>query len=241
MNLLIGILQYNKWNITKKCIKCIIENTEKTTNYKILLLDNSSTDDSLLRITEEFKSNEKVIIISNNKNDGVIGGRNKIFDYFDENKDFSDLLFLDNDQFVNKNWIKGYLDKKELDSESIIGIEAWILGRHLAPVRKCNDKDLHFTYVGCGGMMISRSSFEKLGKFDFDFNPAYFEDPDYCLRANQNGIKVFWNSSSKIDHLAHQTLGTKGLNASVIFKKSLNKFRSKWKNEYLGGPVFSRS
>ena len=70
------------------------------------------------------------------------------------------------------------------------------------------------------------------------FSPAYFEDPDYCLRAKEANIDVICNNISKIDHLAHQTLGMHSLKSRDSFRKSLMNFKKKWNSSYKGGHVF---
>ena len=237
MNLLIGLLQYNKYNVTIKCIDKILDNT-KSINFSIYLLDNSSSDNSYFEVYNKFEKLKCFNCKMNDKNYGVIGGRNMIFEHFSSQQEYTDILFIDNDQFVNRDWENGYIEARESDDSAIIGIEAWLLGHHLAPVRKCNNKDTFFSYVGCGGMMIPRKSYEILGKFDDAYNPAYFEDPDYCLRAKESGINVLWNTKSKIDHLAHQTLGSSVMNSANSFRKSLSHFKKKWRDKYSGGSLF---
>lgn len=233
----IGILQYNKWLVTKKCIESILSNTSNM-DYGIFILDNASIDGSHDEIANMFKDNKSVHIIKHDHNSGVIGGRNMLFDWFLKEILFTDIIFLDNDQFVKQNWDEGYIKIREKHKNSIIGIESWLLGSNLAPVRKCTNKDKYFTYVGCGGMMIPREVVEKIGVFDVLFSPAYFEDPDYCLRAKENGIDVICNHISSIDHLAHQTLGMQSLRAKDSFRKSLMNFKKKWNSTYKGGYVF---
>lgn len=237
MNLLIGLLQYNRYQVTAKCIECIEKNTHSI-KYKIYLLDNNSHDGSFENIKNICSDKKNIILESSSTNKGVIGGRNTIFDYFLNNIEYTHLLFIDNDQFVREKWIDGYVELFNKAPKSICGIEAWILSSNFTPLKKCSLRDSGFSYVGCGGMMISREACESLGKFDESFSPAYFEDPDYCLRAFQNQIPVLWNKSSQIDHLPHQTLGQKSLNAGLSFRKSLNVFRQKWKGKFGGGIIF---
>ncbi len=237
MKLFIAILQFNKWMVTKKCIDCILMNTNAT-DYDIFILDNNSSDSSYDEIKNTYYNIGKVNIRKNENNSGVIGGRNILFEWFMKEKEYTDIIFLDNDQFVNKEWDIYYSSIRNVYSDSIIGIESWILGSNLAPVKKCTKNDKFFSYVGCGGMMISRNIVEKVGTFDTLFSPAYFEDPDYCLRAKNLGFDVIWNNVSKIDHLAHQTLGIKSLNAKDSFRKSLHNFKKKWSSDYKGGVVF---
>jgi len=55
-----------------------------------------------------------------------------------------------------------------------------VIDRSYYPFRKCIKPDETFTYIGCGGTLIKRSVYDKIGLFDEQFSPAYFEDPDFC-------------------------------------------------------------
>ena len=71
--------------------------------------------------------------------------------------------------------------------------------------------------------------YKDIGLFDERFNPAYFEDPDFCFRAIQAGYKLGWKPNCPIDHLAHQTFDQQHLfNKSAQFVKSWKLFREKW-------------
>lgn len=235
-HLLIGILQHNKAAVTEKCINKIIAHSDGIT-YDILIIDNGSKDGSGKIIGDLFGSNNNIFIEYQKDNHGVIGGRNLIFKYFSETTKYSHLVFLDNDQFVKPSWLDGYIKAFSEFPECITGTEAWIMASNLSPLRKARERDIGFTYIGCGGMMASREVIDKVGVFDDRFNPAYFEDPDYCMRAHSAGIPVVWNTQSQIDHLPHQTLGQPSIKSSQSFSKSYAKFKAKWKASMSGGAI----
>ena len=81
MHILIGILQHNKYGITKRCIDKIIENTNDV-SYDIFLIDNGSMDGSANSIKKIYNEIDNIKIVLNEKNSGVIGGRNLIFNHF---------------------------------------------------------------------------------------------------------------------------------------------------------------
>ena len=68
---------------------------------------------------------------------------------------------------------------------------------------------------------------ERLGMFDERFNPAYFEDPDFCFRIMDDEGRLAWNYKARIVHLPHQTLG-KNSKKMEIFKNSYSEFCTKW-------------
>jgi GT2 family glycosyltransferase len=48
--------------------------------------------------------------------------------------------------------------------------------------------------------------FEKVGEFDENFKPAYFEDTDMRLRAQQTGYKMVSVKSAAINHFGSATM-----------------------------------
>ncbi len=49
-------------------------------------------------------------------------------------------------------------------------------------------------------LMFSRKAFEKVEGFDEGFFPLWFEDVDFCLRAKQSGLKVFYEPAAIAVH-----------------------------------------
>jgi GT2 family glycosyltransferase len=97
------------------------------------------------------------------------------------------------------------------------------------PHKRCTNKHDKFTYIGCGGMLIKREVYEKIGLFDERFSVFYFEDPDFAFRSMQAGFKLGWCPECDIVHLAHQTIGNqKMFDKQKQFLQSWNRFKEKW-------------
>lgn len=73
-----------------------------------------------------------------------------------------------------------------------------------------------------GSAMFNRSRWLKLGGFDTDFYPAYWEDIDLSFRAKQRGWKVWFDQEAKVTHNHEST------NQPVFGKDSLDKIS--WRN-----------
>ena len=83
-------------------------------------------------------------------------------------------------------------------------------------------------------MMMKKEIPATIGLFDNQFNPCYFEDPDFCFRAFDAGYRIGWNPQAKIVHLAHSTLGTLGQKKKMErFMVSYKKFKEKWRKRPL--------
>jgi GT2 family glycosyltransferase len=236
------VLSHNSWSISKKFIESYLMNTDSSLCH-LFWVENGSTDetkDNLLKFVDD--NNDRLITLDVEKsNTGVIGGRNIGFEWFlttDMGKQCSHIMFLDNDQFVKKGWLEHHLSILDMGFD-LVGVEAWLMNQALFPVKRCTKPAERFTYVGCGGMLMRRSVAESVREFDNDFNPCYFEDPDFCFRAFDAGFNMAWNYLAKIVHLPHQTLGNRS-DKTEKFIKSMKIFQSKWRGRKLFNLIQSK-
>lgn len=238
----IVVLVHNQLAITQKFIKYIYEHTS---NFNLIFVNNGSSDNT----KQYLSSNNDWVVINHSTNIGIIEGRNSSIPYIKSEY----FINLDNDQFVTDGWLDKLFNVLNLGYD-VVGQEAWIMKppgttgevvflskpyKDLSyfPYKKCINKTEKFSYVGCGGMLIKKHVVDKIGLFDSQFSPAYFEDPDFCYRLTQNNYKIGWCPECKIRHLAHQTMSTqKSFNKNNQFLKSWKVFKDKW-NPYF--PTFS--
>ncbi len=94
------ILTYNELELTKKCLASIDQYTDKE-EIELIIVDNGSSDG-----TREYISNlPDVKVILNEKNLGFAKGCNQGI----EAAAGDNLLFLNNDTMVTKNWLTAML------------------------------------------------------------------------------------------------------------------------------------
>lgn len=228
----ICVLTYNAIDVTKKFLELLYKNTE---NFKLILIDNGSSDgtpqylnDILPNLYGANATQHAQNIILNQENHGVIGGRNMGFAIF-ATEPTKYLCFLDNDQFVQNGWLEQHINYMRDNNLDIVGADAWLLNKKFMPTYHSTKKGDPYSYVGCGGMLMKKEVVENVGSFDAQFNPAYFEDPDYNFRAMQKQYKIGWNAHAKIVHMPHQTLGQNSQRGK-IFRESYEKFCVKWQD-----------
>lgn len=225
----IVILSYNTLEITKKCLELLFKRTD---NFYPIIIDNGSTDGTVEYLQSNAFFDGKNIshtIVLNSENLGVIGGRNQgyaIYQTLENQPEY--ICFLDNDQFVREGWLDQFFDFMKKGNYDVGGCEAWLMDSNFMPKINCKRVQDPFTYLSGCGLFINKRVLDSIGLFDEQFNPAYFEDPDFIFRCRKNGFKIGWNINAKIDHLPHQTLG-KNKNKMQIFTNSFNKFKEKWK------------
>lgn len=222
------VLSHNAIDVTRRFMKCIDDFTNDS-DIHLIMIDNGSQDGSEQYLAEEARSRTNMTYESLRSNLGVIGGRNHGFEIYknmDNRPEY--VMFLDNDQYVQDGWLSQHHQVLKETEASVVGVEAWLLNDRFFPIKQAKRPSDVWSYVGCGGMLMKGEIPEKLGMFDTIFNPAYFEDPDFCFRVMDSGGKLAWNFNAHMVHMAHQTLG-KNSKRMQIFQASHSKFSKKWK------------
>jgi len=208
------ILNHNGKEFLKPCLDSVLVSTYQ--NFEIIVVDNDSTDGSVVFLKDNYPI-DKVKIISENKNYGVPGGRNIGFKH--SRGDY--IIFLDNDAVVDKNWIEGFLEVFSKDNR-IAAAQAKLLsmaernrfdhaGDFLTPfgflVERSNGaKDIGqfdrvediFNAKGAA-TMINSAVFKELGMYD-DSYFMYLEETDFCWRAWLAGYRVVFAPKSVVWH-----------------------------------------
>jgi GT2 family glycosyltransferase len=231
------VLSYNGLKTTESFLDRFYKHTDQE-KIRLIWVDNGSTDGTKELLSSLVKEKDNFVFSSGEENLGVIGGRNHgkgVSDYLSGKFSTPEyLMILDNDQFVQPGWLEdhvGFLEKNNLD---LIGVEAWYMNAGFLPIKKLERPGGSFHYVGCGGSLIKKEVVDTIGLYDEQFNPAYFEDPDFSFRVLDAGFKVGCNFGAKITHLPHQTLGKLNREEkNERFITSLRKFKQKWKGKKL--------
>ena len=111
MNPSVGIILLN-WNDYKHTSACL-DSLEKLDyeNYKSIVVDNNSRDDSLLQLIQTYPN---VHFIQNNQNLGFTGGNNVGIRYALK-KQFEHILLLNNDTIVEPDFLRILVNKLESD------------------------------------------------------------------------------------------------------------------------------
>ena len=90
---------YNSEKYLKECINSILHQTYE--NIEIIIINDGSTDNSLL-ISQELQKEDKRIKIINQKNSGVSYSRNKGI----QEATGEYIMFVDSDDFIVQNYIE---------------------------------------------------------------------------------------------------------------------------------------
>jgi GT2 family glycosyltransferase len=221
----IVILNWNGWRDTIECLESLSKITYP--NYKIVVVDNGSKDNSADNLQKRFPN---IKLVKNPDNLGFAGGNNVgIRESLKSKADY--VLLLNNDTTVEPDFLDRLVEA--ITGDEKIGIASpkimfyrepdniWFVGGGFLPWLK---KPFHKYYgerdskqvkattevdwvSGCC-MLIKREVFGKIGLLDADYFNNY-EDVDFCVRAKKAGYKIVIVPEAKIYHKFAASMGGK--------------------------------
>lgn len=224
MDLSVVIVNYRTYELTKNTINSIFE-YEYPFSYEIIVVDNSSGDDSLEKLKEYF--NDRVTFIASKENNGFAAGNNQalriakgkyvlllnsdtivwkdtlenIYNYMEENSD------------VGASGCRVLLENGELDKackRSFPNVKNSFFRLFHIPTNSSDDDynldnlpDEGIYEIDCltgAFMFIRKIALDEVGFLDETFF-MYGEDIDLCYRIKHGGWKIVYYGKSKITHL----------------------------------------
>jgi GT2 family glycosyltransferase len=216
------ILNWNHYDDTAECIESVKKNNYD--NFRILVVDNNSSDDSVKRLRENFPEIE---IIQNSQNLGFAGGNNVGMRYaLTQGADY--LLILNNDVTIDKNCIAELVRfAQEIEDVGMLAPKVYYydypktinsLGTSIDWLRLkpklsyCGKQDKgQFNnnrevdiLVGCA-IMVKKETLERIGLIDEKFF-IFHEEADWCLRNIKSGFKNMVVPLAVAYHKASKTM-----------------------------------
>ena len=160
------------------------------------------------------------------------------------------VLFLNNDTVVTAGWLEAlvrvfdevpdaglvgarlvYPDGRLQEAGGIIFNDGtgWNYGRFEDP----DDTRFAFRrevdYCSGAAILLRRSLFEQLGRFDSRYAPAYYEDTDLAFAVRAAGLKVIYEPCARVVHFEGVTAGTDTASGMKRFQLvNHEKFVAKW-------------
>ena len=245
MKPLVSIVILN-WNGKKHLLKCLASLRKVT--YKpleVIVVDNHSTDDSVLSVKKKF-SLVKVVVNSTNRgysggnNDGIAVSRGKY------------VFILNNDTEVEKNFLDPLVALMESDAsiacvqpKLVYGDKRTMLNavgsyftstgflyhygyRKDARLPQYNERLMIYSAKGAA-MMLRKSALDRVGLFDEDFF-IYFEETDLCHRLWLAGYKIVYEPVSLIYHYEAVDTHRQMKSSRIMFLSYRNRIASFVKN-----------
>lgn len=227
------LVNYNGTQLTLDCIESI---NKGTVVPDVIVIDNNSNafDRSL------FEGYSNVIVIENDENLGFSGGNNVAINYALRN-DYSYLMLLNNDTIIDKYMVETLLNKID---ENLLLVpkmyyysnprllwyaggyfnklkgEAFHIGIGEEDVGQYDEERYVSFATGCC-LFADKNVYEQLQGFSEEYF-MYCEDTDFCLRCQEEGVKVYYVPSAKLWHKVGASAGNESVNS--VYYRNRNRF-----------------
>jgi GT2 family glycosyltransferase len=210
--------------MTIDCIEYLLKNKTNYEDFEIIVIDNGSKDNSVLKL-EEIASKYNLCFINNKENLGFAEGNNAGIRVARGEW----ILLLNNDTVFKEDFILK-MAEAAMDNPDVAAIgpkiyyydvpsKVWYNGGKITKyynfVGGFSNESGHYKQVewitGCA-LMINKKALEKVGLLDDDFF-MYNEDVDWCIRARKAGLSLIYTPYAGLWHIGSKT-------TSESFKKS---------------------
>ena len=223
MDLSVVIVNYQTYELTKNAINSIFD-YEYPFSLEVIVVDNASSDDSLLKLKDYFK--DKVKFIASPENNGFAAGNNQALKIANGKY----VLLLNSDTIVWENTLENIysfmeqhtdvgatgcrvlLENGELDKackRTFPNVKNSFFRLFHIPTSSEDDNynlnnlpDDEIYEIDCltgAFMFIRKKALDEVGFLDDTFF-MYGEDIDLCFRIKQAGWKIVYYGKSKITH-----------------------------------------
>ncbi|MEM3074538.1 MAG: glycosyltransferase [Candidatus Pacearchaeota archaeon] len=210
------IPSHNGAYLLEECLSSLKKQTYK--NFKIVVIDNASTDNTEELIDERFP---EVKLLFRDKNDGFVKSMNEGIRYVIEKYNPKYIAPLNNDAVVNKDWLKNLVNAINSEKNiaavasnmffyhypNVINSQGCIMDKYgrcidINIFKKINSVGNPKRYIlgaSWGAALISIEALNNIGLLDEKYY-SYYEDLDWGWRANLMGYKCIFEKKAIVYH-----------------------------------------
>ncbi len=212
------VINWNGGAFLENCLKSLL--SEATKEDEIIVVDNDSSDDSIDLLRARFP---EVKLVCSTRNLGYAGGAN-----IGLTQAQSDVLILLNpDVQVHAGWLDALKHALQIETAGVAGCKLLYPGEEIIqhaggsihfPLGNARhhgyrerdlgqwDQEREVDYVTGAAIAIRRDVIDRVGVFDKEFYPAYYEEVDYCFRARAAGFQVHYVPWAVATHYEYAAL-----------------------------------
>lgn len=224
------VLNWNGWRDTIDCLRSLGQLDYP--NYRILVVDNASTNDSVQQIKSAFPNIE---LIETDTNLGFAGGNNIGIRYA-ISRSAKYIWLLNNDTIVMPDTLTKLVDIARFDQRvGMVGtvlyyadqpkkVQAWGGGRvnlwtgrthHILSSNSASS----LNYLTAASVLVPTSALAEVGLLDEKFF-MYWEDVDWSLRFARAGWKLAVADSTYVLHKESASAGKRSLRQDHMYNRS---------------------
>lgn len=235
------VVTYNNLELNKACLESLAVNSSYE-NLEVIVVDNASIDGTP-EMLREWADGERRRIILNDENKGFAAANNQGLEA--SGGDY--LVMLNNDTYVTPGWVRTLMNHLRRDSTigllgpvtNNIGNEARIdikydsMSEMVSMASRYTRRNLGKLFglrtAAFFCVMMPRSVYEKVGPLDEAFGIGWFEDDDYCRRAEQLGWRIVCAEDVFVHHHHSATFDKlKQKERQALFEKNKEIYEEKW-------------
>ena len=242
-NVSVIVLNYNQAATTVECLDALA--TAKSDLIReVIVVDNGSTNPEL-SILRQRHTTEEFVLVDVGVNRFFGEGNNIGVDF--ARGDY--IVFLNNDAFVQPGWIEALCETMRGDPlvaavgpmfiypdgrvQEVGGVivptgDAVQIGKGAVWGPDHYDTPCLVDYCSAACLMMRRSDFLKVGGFGLEWEPAYYEDTDLCLKLWTQCGKVMVNPNARVIHIESKTTSDSRLKLHDISEINRARFVKKW-------------
>jgi GT2 family glycosyltransferase len=239
------VVTWNGASIVRQCLESLRNITDHP-EYEIVVSDNGSTDGTL----DYVKSLPGVRVIENCQNLGFVRGNNAAMRTVAANRD---VVLLNSDtEIIQPEWLcRMQATAYSEPAIGLVGCRLWwpngtlqhagsympsmsLWGQYIGSGEKDinqfnRDREVDSVIFACA--YIKRSLIDAIGHLDEDYF-SYYEDSDYCLKAQRAGFKVFCCGQADLIHLEQTSTRINNVSQPAMHAESRKVFRRKWQAHF---------
>lgn len=215
------VLNYNGKEFLEDCLRSIFKSNYS--NFEVILVDNGSTDDSLILAEKKFAGDLRLKIVKNDKNLLFTGGNNR--GIAEASGEY--VIVLNNDTTVHPDWLKyvactmqdetiGAAQPKILLFDDPARIDyigggldrygyAEGIGRRMIDSGQFDSMSEEIFYAGGAAMILRKKVLDEVGTFDTKFG-AYWEDTDLSWRVRLKKYRIVAIPKAVVYHRVSGTM-----------------------------------
>jgi len=242
-NVSVIVLNYNQAETTLECLDAL-SRAQSDLLREIIVVDNGSNHHELAILQNRHRRSE-FNLVEVGENRFFSEGNNIGVDF--AHGDY--IVFLNNDAFVEPGWIEALAETMRSDPmvaavgpmflypdgrvQEVGGIalptgDVVQIGKGAVWGPDHFDTPCVVDFCSAACLMMRRRDFLRVGGLGFEWEPAYYEDVDLCLKLWTHCGKVMVNPAARVIHIESKTTSDRLLQLQDISEINRVRFVAKW-------------